>query len=162
MQTSSQLSIEDYEKNAGSLGTNPLSGISYCFPTIWKVFTQHYFFSRFKTKKKNHIGINNVYTLQKHQYSFFIVKTQYGLDGKHKALKREVIDDKLEFALRHRYLHFPINLNEHWTIVVFDTEDGTWRHYNSLSPRANIRDPHLTVAESLVPHLTKSSLTNVS
>ena len=67
------------------------------------------------------------------------------------TLKREVIDNKLDFALRHRYLHFPINLNEHWTIVVFDTEDGTWRHYNSLAPRANFRDPQLKVAESLVP-----------
>ena len=41
IQTATQMSVEDYEQHSSSLGTNPQSGLSYCFPTIWKVFTQH-------------------------------------------------------------------------------------------------------------------------
>ncbi|CAL5342304.1 unnamed protein product [Camellia sinensis] len=33
------------------------------------------------------------------------------------------------------YMHFPIFHLGHWTLVVYDTEDGSWKHYNSMWSR---------------------------
>ena len=65
-------------------------------------------------------------------------------------MKKTLIYDKLDFALQHKFVHFPINLNDHWTIAVFDTEGGEWNHYNSLRPADINDDQHYTVVDGLV------------
>ncbi|KAI8020286.1 hypothetical protein LOK49_LG04G03587 [Camellia lanceoleosa] len=31
-----------------------------------------------------------------------------------------------------RFIHFPMCHDGHWTLVVYDTEEGTWKHYNPM------------------------------
>ncbi|KAI7980430.1 hypothetical protein LOK49_Contig148G00001 [Camellia lanceoleosa] len=35
-----------------------------------------------------------------------------------------------------RYIHFPICNNAHWTLVVYDAEDGSWKHFNPMRQRS--------------------------
>lgn len=34
-----------------------------------------------------------------------------------------------------RYIHFPICHLSHWTLIVYDTEIESWKHYNSIQNR---------------------------
>ncbi|KAI8031075.1 hypothetical protein LOK49_LG01G00645 [Camellia lanceoleosa] len=55
-----------------------------------------------------------------------------------------------------RFIHFPMCHNGHWTLVVYDTESGEWKHYNPLRQRMDRVDVHYT--EAL---LLKERVTNV-
>ncbi|KAI8011412.1 hypothetical protein LOK49_LG06G00071 [Camellia lanceoleosa] len=55
-----------------------------------------------------------------------------------------------------RFIHFPMCHDGHWTLVVYDTEDGTWKHYNPMSQRGERADVHHNVAT-----LLKERVTNV-
>ncbi|CAL5420667.1 unnamed protein product [Camellia sinensis] len=48
-----------------------------------------------------------------------------------------------------RYLHFPICHKGHWTLVLYDTKDGSWKHYNPLMSRTGSEDIHYNVASML-------------
>ncbi|KAH7865659.1 hypothetical protein Vadar_009442 [Vaccinium darrowii] len=41
-----------------------------------------------------------------------------------------------------RYLLFPIYHSQHWTLLVLDQTEGTWKFYNSIRPRIHGRDFH--------------------
>ncbi|KAI7994883.1 hypothetical protein LOK49_LG11G00066 [Camellia lanceoleosa] len=58
--------------------------------------------------------------------------------------------DNLHAAKLFRYVHFPICKDSHWTLVVYDTEDGSWKHFNSMRMRSEIVDVHYMEALSLV------------
>ena len=81
---------------------------------------------------------------------------QFAFSEDNSAVKNELIDNRLEEAFKNRYVHFPINLDEHWTVVVFDTEGGEWFHYNSLKLDYGGMDPHFTITKRLV-RITKTS-----
>ncbi|CAL5349403.1 unnamed protein product [Camellia sinensis] len=53
-------------------------------------------------------------------------------------------------ALKARYIQFPIHLDNHWTLMVCDTEEGFWLHYNSMKPRCRSEDKHYWEASLLV------------
>ncbi|CAL5426087.1 unnamed protein product [Camellia sinensis] len=36
-----------------------------------------------------------------------------------------------------QFIHFPMCHDGHWTLVVYDTEDGTWKHYNPMRQRGD-------------------------
>ncbi|THG07714.1 hypothetical protein TEA_009663 [Camellia sinensis var. sinensis] len=55
-----------------------------------------------------------------------------------------------------RFIHFPMCHDGHWTLVVYDTEDGTWKHYNPMTQRGDRADVHHNVAT-----LLKERVTNV-
>ncbi|KAI8031003.1 hypothetical protein LOK49_LG01G03433 [Camellia lanceoleosa] len=57
--------------------------------------------------------------------------------------------DNLRAAKLFRYIHFPLCKDSHWTLVVYDTEDGSWKHFNSMRPRTGILDVHYMEALSL-------------
>ncbi|KAI8022405.1 hypothetical protein LOK49_LG03G03528 [Camellia lanceoleosa] len=57
--------------------------------------------------------------------------------------------DNLRAAKLFRYVHFPLCKDSHWTLVVYDTEDGSWKHFNSIRPRSGIVDVHYIEALSL-------------
>ncbi|CAL5354158.1 unnamed protein product [Camellia sinensis] len=57
--------------------------------------------------------------------------------------------DNLRAAKLFRYVHFPLCKDSHWTLVVYDTEDGSWKHFNSMRPRNGIVDVHYMEALSL-------------
>lgn len=52
-------------------------------------------------------------------------------------------------ALKARYIQFPIHLDNHWTLMVYDTEEGFWLHYNSMKPRRGREDKHYWEASLL-------------
>ncbi|KAI8008072.1 hypothetical protein LOK49_LG07G03676 [Camellia lanceoleosa] len=55
-----------------------------------------------------------------------------------------------------RFIHFPMCHNGHWTLVVYDTENGEWKHYNPMRQHMDMVDVHYT--EAL---LLKERVTNV-
>ncbi|GMP51269.1 hypothetical protein CsSME_00017560 [Camellia sinensis var. sinensis] len=48
-----------------------------------------------------------------------------------------------------RFIHFPMCHLGHWTLVVYDTEDSSWKHYNPMRQRGNRTDVHYTEAVML-------------
>ncbi|KAG5560023.1 hypothetical protein RHGRI_003340 [Rhododendron griersonianum] len=59
--------------------------------------------------------------------------------------RRDIIKEQWESGLHYRYLHFPIHHKFHWTLLVHDKNEGTWKHYNSLRPSKGT-DGHCKVA----------------
>ncbi|KAI7990616.1 hypothetical protein LOK49_LG01G02977 [Camellia lanceoleosa] len=51
-------------------------------------------------------------------------------------------------AVKERYLLFPIFNEKHWTLLVLDTENGSWKFYNSMTPSTKT-DNHLNEANKL-------------
>ncbi|KAI7989094.1 hypothetical protein LOK49_LG13G00126 [Camellia lanceoleosa] len=51
-----------------------------------------------------------------------------------------------------RFIHFPMCHDGHWTLVVYDTEEGTWKHYNPMRQRGDRADVHYSVATLLYVH----------
>lgn len=45
-----------------------------------------------------------------------------------------------------RYVHYPIYHANHWTTMVYDSDSGTWTHYNSIKTRKGSRDDHFAEA----------------
>ncbi|KAI7997040.1 hypothetical protein LOK49_LG10G01827 [Camellia lanceoleosa] len=48
-----------------------------------------------------------------------------------------------------RFIHFSMCHDGHWTLVVYDTEEGTWKHYNPMRQRGDRADVHYSVATLL-------------
>ncbi|CAL5398165.1 unnamed protein product [Camellia sinensis] len=57
--------------------------------------------------------------------------------------------DNLRAAKLFRYVHFSLCKDSYWTLVVYDTKDGSWKHFNSMRPRNGIVDVHYMEALSL-------------
>ncbi|CAL5341723.1 unnamed protein product [Camellia sinensis] len=53
-------------------------------------------------------------------------------------------------ALKARYIQFLIHLDNHWTLMVYDTEERFWLHYNSMEPRRGREDKHYWEASLLM------------
>ncbi|KAI8012590.1 hypothetical protein LOK49_LG06G01895 [Camellia lanceoleosa] len=53
-----------------------------------------------------------------------------------------------------RFIHFPMCHDGHWTLVVYDTEEGTWKHYNPMRQRGDRADVHYGVATLLKERVT--------
>ncbi|GMP62988.1 hypothetical protein CsSME_00024865 [Camellia sinensis var. sinensis] len=51
------------------------------------------------------------------------------------AARNNYVMSNLSAARGARYIHFPICHLFHWTLVVYDTNVGSWKHYNSMRPR---------------------------
>ncbi|XP_028109996.1 ubiquitin-like-specific protease 1C [Camellia sinensis] len=52
--------------------------------------------------------------------------------------------------MKARYLFFPIHQNFHWTILVIDIEEASWKFYNSMRPRGAMpKDPHFNAANQV-------------
>ncbi|GMP57664.1 hypothetical protein CsSME_00021648 [Camellia sinensis var. sinensis] len=54
-----------------------------------------------------------------------------------------------------RYIHFLICHDVHWTLVVYDTDDGSWRHYNPMRQCSVQTDVHYTEAKECVTNIMK-------
>ncbi|KAI7981813.1 hypothetical protein LOK49_Contig12G00016 [Camellia lanceoleosa] len=53
-----------------------------------------------------------------------------------------------------RFIHFPMCHDGHWTLVVYDTEEGTWKHYNPMRQRGDRADVHYGAATLLKERVT--------
>ena len=131
--------VDDFTAMYEDFFENPLSGRSYCFPTIWQV-KQHIILVLQKVCKMIHFV-----TVVNFEQFFQFSSNECTSD-----MRNEMIDNCLEDALKNRFIHFPIQLDDHWTVVIFDTKGGEWLHYNSMKPVDDSVDPHFTVAKRLV------------
>ncbi|XP_058179445.1 uncharacterized protein LOC131298146 [Rhododendron vialii] len=59
-----------------------------------------------------------------------------------------MLDNWIKKTRSFRYVIFPIYMQSHWTVLVQDREEGTWRFYNSFRPRRG-RDCHFEPAKKL-------------
>ncbi|CAL5359304.1 unnamed protein product [Camellia sinensis] len=66
--------------------------------------------------------------------------------------REKLMDSHFPEAMKNRYIHFPINHDNHWTIVVFDNADGIWRHYDSLRPAKHCHNKHFEIAKQIQQH----------
>lgn len=87
---------------------------------------------------------------------FFFGKQQTALCVKDRERRRDIIKEQLKSGLHYRYVHFPIHHKFHWTLLVHDKNEWTWKHYNSLRPRDGT-DGHCKVATSIVSISLKNS-----
>ncbi|CAL5423406.1 unnamed protein product [Camellia sinensis] len=74
------------------------------------------------------------------------------LQNQDQALREKLMDSHFPEAMKKRYIHFPINHDNHWTIVVFDNADGIWRHYDSLRPAKDCHNKHFEIAKQIQQH----------
>ncbi|GMP80210.1 hypothetical protein CsSME_00035397 [Camellia sinensis var. sinensis] len=59
------------------------------------------------------------------------------------------------------FIYFPMCYDGHWTLVVYDTEDGTWKHYNPIRWRGDRTDVHhnvTTLLKERVANVMKQTL----
>ncbi|GMP44182.1 hypothetical protein CsSME_00013232 [Camellia sinensis var. sinensis] len=60
------------------------------------------------------------------------------------------------------YIHFPVYHNMHWTLVVYDTEDRSWQHFNLMrqrsSRRTNVHYNEALVLKARMSNVMKGSL----
>ncbi|CAL5361240.1 unnamed protein product [Camellia sinensis] len=74
------------------------------------------------------------------------------LQNQDQALREKLMDSHFPEAMKNRYIHFPINHDNHWIIVVFDNADGIWRHYDSLRPAKDCHNKHFEIAKQIQQH----------
>ncbi|KAH7842967.1 hypothetical protein Vadar_011162 [Vaccinium darrowii] len=68
--------------------------------------------------------------------------------GKTHEEREDILGRMMRNTSNYRYLFFPIHNHFHWTLLVHDTEEGSWRFYNSLRPRTGV-DHNLESAKIL-------------
>ncbi|KAI8011085.1 hypothetical protein LOK49_LG06G00880 [Camellia lanceoleosa] len=71
------------------------------------------------------------------------------LKGDNEQAKFNYVKSNIHAAMGARYMHFPICHLGHWTLLVYDTEDGSWKHYNSMRSRSGTGGVHYAEAVKL-------------
>ncbi|CAL5392707.1 unnamed protein product [Camellia sinensis] len=64
------------------------------------------------------------------------------------AETNQLLNNMMLEAVKERYLLFPIFNEKHWTLLVLDTENGSWKFYNSMRPSTET-DNHLNEANKV-------------
>ncbi|KAI8543832.1 hypothetical protein RHMOL_Rhmol08G0250000 [Rhododendron molle] len=62
--------------------------------------------------------------------------------------RRKILERMMPQTASYRYLMFPIHFGYHWTLLVLDNEEGSWKFYNSMMERTGV-DAHCKAAEQL-------------
>ncbi|CAL5356437.1 unnamed protein product [Camellia sinensis] len=71
------------------------------------------------------------------------------MKGDNMEAKFKNVTSNLHAGKDARYMHFPVCHIGHWTLVVYDTEDGSWKHYNSMQSRSGTGGVHYAEAVKL-------------
>ncbi|KAI7995225.1 Protein NPG1 [Camellia lanceoleosa] len=71
------------------------------------------------------------------------------LKGDSVEAKLNYVKSNLHAGMGARYMHFPLSHLGHWTLLVYDTEDGSWKHYNSMRSRSGTGGVHYAEAVKL-------------
>ena len=72
------------------------------------------------------------------------------MKGDYVEAKFKYVTSNLHAGRDARYIHFLVCHLGHWTLVVYDTEDGSWKRYNSMRSRMGTGDVHYAEAVKLV------------
>ncbi|KAF7135675.1 hypothetical protein RHSIM_Rhsim08G0213000 [Rhododendron simsii] len=62
--------------------------------------------------------------------------------------RKKILERMMPQTASYRYLMFPIHFGYHWTLLVLDNEEGSWKFYNSMMERTGV-DAHRKAAEQL-------------
>ncbi|KAF7143205.1 hypothetical protein RHSIM_Rhsim05G0009200 [Rhododendron simsii] len=62
--------------------------------------------------------------------------------------RKKILERMMPQTASYRYLMFPIHFGYHWTLLVLDNEEGSWKFYNSMMERTGV-DAHCKAAEQL-------------
>ncbi|KAG5515137.1 hypothetical protein RHGRI_036245 [Rhododendron griersonianum] len=62
--------------------------------------------------------------------------------------RKKVLENMMPRTASYRYVMFPIHFGYHWTLLVLDNEEGSWKFYNSMMERTGV-DAHCKAAEQL-------------
>ncbi|CAL5366460.1 unnamed protein product [Camellia sinensis] len=100
-------------------------------------------------EKNDLVFASNPYARRSYVFSTLI---NTPLQNQDQALREKRMDSHFPEAMKNRYIHFPINHDNHWTIVVFDNADGIWRHYDSLRPAKDCHNKHFEIAKQIQQH----------
>ncbi|CAL5363532.1 unnamed protein product [Camellia sinensis] len=100
-------------------------------------------------EKNDLVFASNPYAGRSYVFSILI---NTPLQNQDQALREKLMDSHFPEAMKNRYIHFPINHDNHWTIVVFDNADGIWRHYDSLRPAKDCHNKHFEIAKQIQQH----------
>ncbi|CAL5384592.1 unnamed protein product [Camellia sinensis] len=69
---------------------------------------------------------------------------------KDEEAKQRMLNKMMPEAMKARYFLFPIHQNFHWTILVLDIEEVSWKFYNSMRPRGTMtKYPHFNAANEV-------------
>ncbi|CAL5408786.1 unnamed protein product [Camellia sinensis] len=100
-------------------------------------------------EKNDIVFASNLYAGRSYVFSTLI---NTPLQNQDQALREKLMDSHFPEAMKNRYIYFPINHDNHWTIVVFDNADGIWRHYDSLRPAKDCHNKHFEIAKQIQQH----------
>ncbi|GMP61140.1 hypothetical protein CsSME_00023725 [Camellia sinensis var. sinensis] len=79
--------------------------------------------------------------------SYFFSSIYLGMvNNVNKTTRDRYLEANMRASVGCRFWHFPICHKSHWTLVVYDTEVGSWKHYNSIRPRPGSEDTHYNEA----------------
>ncbi|GMP23349.1 hypothetical protein CsSME_00000980 [Camellia sinensis var. sinensis] len=78
----------------------------------------------------------------------FTTSCHYLFTTKDEAETNQLLNNMMLEAVKERYLLFPIFNEKHWTLLVLDTENGSWKFYNSMRPSTET-DNHLNEANKV-------------
>ncbi|KAG5538895.1 hypothetical protein RHGRI_019441 [Rhododendron griersonianum] len=62
--------------------------------------------------------------------------------------RKKLLERMMPRTASFRYLMFPIHFGYHWTLLVLDNEEGSWKFFNSMMERTGV-DAHCKAAEQL-------------
>ncbi|CAL5325963.1 unnamed protein product [Camellia sinensis] len=80
----------------------------------------------------------------------FILSCHHLFTTKDEEARQRMLNKMMPEAMKARYILFPIHQNFHWTILVLDIEEATWKFYNSMRPRGTMtKDPHFNAANEV-------------
>ncbi|KAG5564092.1 hypothetical protein RHGRI_000314 [Rhododendron griersonianum] len=62
--------------------------------------------------------------------------------------RKKVLENMMPRTASYQYVMFPIHFGYHWTLLILDNEEGSWKFYNSMMERTGV-DAHCKAAEQL-------------
>ncbi|GMP23298.1 hypothetical protein CsSME_00000949 [Camellia sinensis var. sinensis] len=78
------------------------------------------------------------------------------MKGENVDIRFKYLTTNLHAGRGAHYIHFPVCHLGHWSLLVYDTEDGSWKHYNSMRNRSGTGGVHYAEAiklrQSMVAH----------
>ncbi|KAI8019873.1 hypothetical protein LOK49_LG04G03785 [Camellia lanceoleosa] len=104
--------------------------------------------------KSEHVKMYGADGLDDKSYFFSSVCLVNMIKSEDVRAKEKFVRTNVSAATDCRFIHFPMCHDGHWTLVVYDTEEGTWKHYNPMRQRGDRADVHYSVATLLKERVT--------
>lgn len=96
-------------------------------------------------------GSNGVFTQEGANMTSYTFTSSFMslIAGKTPDERIGIFDKIMPKTSHYRFLLFPIHHFFHWTLLVLDNEEGTWKFYNSMRSRKGMIDASFEAARQL-------------